>query len=319
MLVVEGLSVTRASQRVVTDLTFHVDAGEVLALLGREGAGKTSLLDALAGVVRPSAGTVLFREQDIHHWPTWRIARQGLVYVPAGRPVFPSLTVHENLLVPRTGRRGDTDALLAKVYGLFPSLDLRRDLLAWHLSGGEQQMLVIARALMAEPVLLVLDEPNTGLATETSAALSAALRQFAQDGGAVLVAEGGVERALAEADRVLVLEEGHLLAEGPVSMMRPHPALAALEDHPASAVPPVVVDPAPARRGRKAKAAATGETPAAEPVSAAATPAPSVPIAPVAPPPPPSVPDPERPVSHHPRPRRQWRGASHPERQPPAS
>jgi branched-chain amino acid transport system ATP-binding protein len=193
-----------------------VREGEIVALLGSNGAGKTTLLRVLSGLVRARAGRVRLRGQDITNWPPHAIVDAGVAHVPEGRQLFPEMTVEENLLVgahvARARRRRGSN--LEKLYATFPRLRERRGQLAATLSGGEQQMLALARALMSEPKLLLLDEPSLGLSPlATSHALSLIKGIAARDLTVVLV-EQKVTEALEIAERGYVIENGRLVTEG---------------------------------------------------------------------------------------------------------
>ncbi|HYH38647.1 MAG TPA: ABC transporter ATP-binding protein [Azospirillum sp.] len=197
-----------------------VAPGEAVALLGANGAGKTTLMKAILGLV-PAAGRVIFDGADLAGMPTERRVRLGLGYVPEGRRVFPGMSVRDNLEVASfapAARRGDA---LERVFALFPQLRLKAADTAWRLSGGQQQMLAIGRALMGEPRLLLLDEPSLGLSPKLASEVFAAVRAIADSGTAVLVAEQSTARALAVAHRVALLRLGTLLHDGPADALPP--------------------------------------------------------------------------------------------------
>ena len=186
-------------------LDFALEEGQSLAVLGRNGVGKTTLIETLMGHTRMTRGAIRWRGEDIARWPAYRRARAGLGWVPQEREVFPSLTVEENLTV--VARRGPWDVL--RVYGFFPQLRARRNHHGNHLSGGEQQMLAIGRALMTNPKLLLLDEPMEGLAPTLVTALAASIRRLCQDEGlASIVVEQHPVLALEMTHQVIVLERG---------------------------------------------------------------------------------------------------------------
>ncbi|HEV8310046.1 MAG TPA: ABC transporter ATP-binding protein [Methylomirabilota bacterium] len=197
---------------VLDDISFEVPAEGRLAVLGRNGVGKSTLLLTIMGYTDVGRGTIGWRGADITSLPPHRRARQGLGWVAQEREVFASLSVQENLTV--AARRGRWD--LAAVYRLFPPLADRRHHDAGHLSGGEQQMLAIARALMTNPALLLLDEPLEGLAPLIAEELIRAIRRLtADEGTALILVEQHAEIALSMTDRVLVLERGHVAHRGP--------------------------------------------------------------------------------------------------------
>ncbi len=199
-------------------VSLEVGAGEIVALLGANGAGKSSLLRSIIGLTRADAGRILFDGVAIEGEPAWARARRGIGYCPEGRRIFPGMTVRENLEVAMSGaarrRRLET------AYGLFPALAERGDVPGWQLSGGEQQMLAIARALMCGPRLLLLDEPSLGLAPQLVADLLKRIRAIVADGTAVLLAEQNIGGALAVADRGYVMQTGRVLAMGAAAELR---------------------------------------------------------------------------------------------------
>ncbi len=197
---------------VLDDISFHVPEGGSLAVLGRNGVGKSTLLLTIMGYTRVSRGRIAWRGADITGRPPHRRALAGLGWVAQEREVFPSLTVEENLTVASRPGRWD----LAAVYQLFPPLAQRRTSLGRHLSGGEQQMLAIGRTLMTNPALLLLDEPLEGLAPTIVEELTRAIRRMAADGGtALILVEQHAEIALAMTDTALVLERGGIAHHGP--------------------------------------------------------------------------------------------------------
>ena len=212
-LEVEGLTVTYGGVRAVDAIDFRVDPGEVVALLGPNGAGKSSTLRAITGLT-PAAGTVRFMGQDLRRRSAEAIARMGLLHVPEGRHVFPTLTVNENLLVGQTARAGRQAAFgLDDVYDLFPALADLRERGGWALSGGEQQMLAIARALVGAPRMLLLDEPSLGLAPIIVQSVFAALADI-RSRLPILLVEQNTTVALGIASRAYVLVEGSIALSG---------------------------------------------------------------------------------------------------------
>jgi branched-chain amino acid transport system ATP-binding protein len=214
LLEVHGLSVFHGQVQAVENAGFTVASGDVVALLGANGAGKSSLLGALMGLVRGARGEIRFAGQAIERLPARRRARLGIGYVPEGRRVFPGMTAEENLLVASRDHASARSARLAEMYDLFPRLGERSDAAAWQLSGGEQQMLAIARALMPRPRLLLVDEPTLGLAPALAATVITALRDTAAGGAAVLLAEQNARAALAACDRAMLMRLGSLVGEG---------------------------------------------------------------------------------------------------------
>ena len=195
------------------DLT--VNAGETVALLGSNGAGKTTLNGVLSGLVKARSGRVTFEGQDITGWHARKVVQAGLIHVPEGRKVFPNLSVLENLsLGAFTRGRERRDANLEKIFGIFPRLRERVKQLAGTLSGGEQQMLAIGRGLMAEPQLLILDEPSLGLSPLLVEEMFTLIGQLKANGLAVLLVEQNVGQSLEIADRAYVMENGAIRFSG---------------------------------------------------------------------------------------------------------
>jgi branched-chain amino acid transport system ATP-binding protein len=213
MLEVRGLAAGYLGKDVIGDIDFGVDAGEAVAIIGSNGAGKSTLFRAVCGLLRPSAGMVRFNGRAITGLSTFRISRRGLSYVPAERHLFPQMTVTENLALGAYGRHGVAERT-ARVFALFPRLAERAKQRAATMSGGEQQMLAIGRALMAQPRVLLLDEPSSGLAPKLAAETYAALAELRDRGLTILVAEQQVRLALDLAARAYVLENGHVQLEG---------------------------------------------------------------------------------------------------------
>ncbi len=215
MLKVQGLSAHYGRAHILDDVGFEVPAGQVVVLLGRNGAGKSTTLKAVMGMVRPSAGQVLFEGTDIAGREAYQIARAGLGYVPEERRIFSELTVRENLSVgrrpPAQGLRPWTEE---RLYGLFPALGAMQDRPGGRMSGGEQQMLSIARTLMGNPRLLLLDEPSEGLAPVVVQRMAQAVRQLKAEGLAILLAEQNLYFAHAVADRAVIIEQGRIRWEG---------------------------------------------------------------------------------------------------------
>lgn len=224
MLEVEGLSAGYLGNAVVHDVTFRVDAGEAVMIIGSNGAGKTTLFQTLCGLLSPSSGKVLFEGDDITGMPAERIARLGMRFVSAARHLFPRMTVEEHLLLGAYPHKPDPKTK-SIVLDLFPRLAERRRQRAGTMSGGEQQMLAVGRALMAKPRLLVLDEPSTGLAPLLAKAAYEALAVLRAQGLTVLVTEQQVPLAMAFTDRGYVLENGFIRLEGTTEELAANPAI----------------------------------------------------------------------------------------------
>jgi branched-chain amino acid transport system ATP-binding protein len=226
LLEIASLDAGYGPAQVLFGVSLSLAAGEVVALLGRNGAGKSTLIKAAMGLVPPRAGSVRFGARDIAGQPSWRIARAGLGYVPEERRVFPDLTVVENLAVgrrpARDGLPGWTDA---RLFALFPPLAPLARCVAGSLSGGEQQMLAIARTLAGNPRAVLLDEPAEGLAPVVLEPLADAILAMAKGGVAVLVAEQNLDFAAAVADRAVLLARGSVAFDGAMSDVLNDPAL----------------------------------------------------------------------------------------------
>ena len=216
MLEVTDLTVSYGAINAVRGVSLRLAKGELVTLLGANGAGKSSTLLAIAGALR-SGGSVRLEGADVSGWSPERMVRKGLAMVPETRDVFPDLTVAENLLLGAYSRRGDrsgVDADRAKMFAMFPRLQERQEQAAGTLSGGEQQMLVIARALMSRPRLLLLDEPSLGLAPTIVDQIFAMIAELKRAGLTILLVEQNASKALAVADRAYVLRLGKVAAEG---------------------------------------------------------------------------------------------------------
>jgi branched-chain amino acid transport system ATP-binding protein len=226
VLTVTGVSAGYGRVPVLHDVALSVEPGEVVALLGANGAGKTTLLRVIAGELRPSAGSVDFHGRELAGRRPEQVVAAGVALVPEGRRLFAGLTVRENLLLGAySRRRADLVPDLERVYELFPRLAQRAEQTAGRMSGGEQQMAAIGRALMGRPRLLMIDELSLGLAPTVVDDLIDLLPALAQDGMAILLVEQDVEAALAAASRGYVLELGAIVGQGPAAALRDDPAL----------------------------------------------------------------------------------------------
>ena len=226
MLEVSGLEVRYGSVTAVRGISLEVAEGEVVAIIGPNGAGKTSTLRAITGLVPTAGGRVVFRGTDVSRWKAHRIVTLGLGHAPEGRRLFPQMTVMENLRMGAYRRRGPSEIgrTLAQVEELFPRLAERRAQLAGTLSGGEQQMLAIGRALMAEPRLLVLDEPSFGLAPMIVREIGRIVRSINRERGvSVLLVEQNARMALGIAGRAYVMETGRVALSGPSATLAESP------------------------------------------------------------------------------------------------
>jgi len=215
LLRVSGLTVAYGTARAVDDIDLDVSAGEVVALIGANGAGKSSLLKALIGLVAGVRGDAVLAGTEISGLSPWQRARLGVGYVPEGRRVFAGMTAEENLLAASVEGAAARAARTLEMYALFPQLGVRRAAPAWQLSGGEQQMLAVARALMTRPRLLLVDEPTLGLAPAAAQSVIRVLRDAAAGGAAILLAEQNARAALSAADRAILMRLGRIEASGP--------------------------------------------------------------------------------------------------------
>jgi branched-chain amino acid transport system ATP-binding protein len=216
MLEVKDLHVYYGAIKALKGINFHLDQGEIVTLIGANGAGKSTTLNSLSGILRARQGSISFNGADITQTPAEAIVRKGIVQVPEGRKIFATLTVMENLeigaYIQKNGKQIDED--IEAVFKRFPRLKERRSQLGGTLSGGEQQMLAIARALMARPSLLLLDEPSMGLAPIMVEQIFEIIRDINEQGTSILLVEQNAQMALSIADRGYVLETGTVKLEG---------------------------------------------------------------------------------------------------------
>jgi branched-chain amino acid transport system ATP-binding protein len=226
-LELEALRVRHGTQEAVSGIDLDVASGEVVGLLGANGAGKTTTLRAVSGLLRPSGGQIRLDGRRLDRLAPHAVVAAGVAHVPEGRRVFARMSVADNLeMGAYTDRRGGR-AALQRVLTVLPVLAERREQPAGTLSGGEQQLLALGRALMSSPRVLLLDEPSTGLAPQAVEAVLAVVRDLAADGVAVLLVEQDVEVALGIASRAYVLETGRVVASGPAAQLREDPAVRA--------------------------------------------------------------------------------------------
>jgi branched-chain amino acid transport system ATP-binding protein len=227
ILEIEDLILSYGAAAAVRGLSLHVAQGEVVTLIGANGAGKSTTLKGIVGLVKPGAGEIRFEGRSIAGKRTDWLARNGLALVPEGRRVFAGLTVVENLDVASAAsglRGGDLKSAIAEVLEIFPRLAERRDSLAWTLSGGEQQMLAMGRAIISKPRLLLLDEPSLGLSPKLAIEVVQLISRYSREHGlSVLLVEQNARLALASSDRGYVIETGRIVAEGPGSTLGDEP------------------------------------------------------------------------------------------------
>jgi branched-chain amino acid transport system ATP-binding protein len=229
-LVISDLSVSYGAVSVLHGISLTVQEGELVTIVGANGAGKTTLLKTLAGILAPRSGRIMLNGKEIGGRPSYWVARRGVVLVPEGRGIFGDQTVRDNLLLGTLVRREARDPAtvardLERNLELFPPLRERLDDLAGGLSGGQQQMLALARGLMARPRLLLLDEPSLGLSPVLIRQIFDAIGRLRAEGLTILLVEQMAGQALALADRAYVLERGRITLEGPAATVRENPAV----------------------------------------------------------------------------------------------
>jgi branched-chain amino acid transport system ATP-binding protein len=225
MLTVSNLQASYGAAQVLFDISLSIGAGEVVTLLGRNGMGKTTTINAIMGLIHPSAGTVTFDDKPLTGLPPYRIAQCGIGLVPEGRQIFPTLTVEENLVATAAVRAPPARWTLADIYQLFPSLKARRSNFGTQLSGGEQQMLAVGRALMTNPKLLILDEATEGLAPLIRLEIWNCLKQLKAQHQAILVIDKNVDALAAFADRHVIIEKGRVVWTGTSAALKNDPSV----------------------------------------------------------------------------------------------
>lgn len=229
MLEVKGLNVYYGMIHAIKDASFEVGEGEVVALIGANGAGKTTILHTVTGLLHAKSGSVTFEGQDLTHTPAHKIVSMGISHVPEGRRVFSDLSVYENLMMGAYTRsdKAEIAQSLEMVYERFPRLKERRSQPAGTLSGGEQQMLAMGRALMSSPRLLLMDEPSMGLSPLFVSEIFKIIEEVSAQGVTVLLVEQNAKKALSIADRAYVLETGKVVMTGPASELMNNDAIKA--------------------------------------------------------------------------------------------
>lgn len=215
MLKIKDLNITYGGINAVRDVSFEVEEGSIITLVGANGAGKSSILRSIAGVVTPKSGTIEFCGEDITGMPAEQVVKKGITLVPEGRRIFPDLTVLENIRIGAYLRKDSLEDDIKWVYDLFPRLKERSWQMAGTLSGGEQQMLAVARALMSRPKLIMMDEPSLGLAPLIVRDIFSIIKEINKNGVTILLIEQNANMALKTADRGYVLETGRIKMEGP--------------------------------------------------------------------------------------------------------
>ena len=226
LLQIENLQAAYGRSQVLFGVNLEVYSGTVVSLLGRNGMGKTTTIRSLLGITQASSGRVRFSGQEVQQWPAYRISRLGIGLVPEGRQIFPLLTVRENLIATAANRHNLSSTWdLRKVYDLFPMLQNRRDQLGKSLSGGEQQMLAIGRALMTNPKLLILDEATEGLAPLIRDEIWGVLESLKEQGQSILLIDKNLDQLMRLVDQHFLMERGRIVWEGTSKELRQNPEL----------------------------------------------------------------------------------------------
>ena len=219
LLEVKDLEVYYGVINALKGISFYVDEGEIVSLIGANGAGKTTTLHTITGLIRPKNGSIVYKGTDLRHTPAHKVVSMGMCHVPEGRRIFQNLTVYENLLMGAYSQKDKNKIAenLKYVFEQFPRLEERRKQLAGTLSGGEQQMLAMGRALLSNPDLIVLDEPSMGLSPLLVSEIFDIIKTLRNAGKTVLLVEQNAKKAMSISDRVYVLETGSITTEGKAS------------------------------------------------------------------------------------------------------
>ena len=216
MLKITDLHVNYGMIQAIKGVSFHVDEGEIIALIGANGAGKTTILHTITGLVGAASGKIEYKGNDLTKVPAHKIVSMGMSHVPEGRRIFQELSVYDNLLLGAFTRRqkSEISESIERIYKHFPRLEERKNQIAGTLSGGEQQMLAIGRALMAKPSIILMDEPSMGLSPLYVSEIFAMIQEINRDGTTVLLVEQNAKKALSISNRAYVLETGNIVLEG---------------------------------------------------------------------------------------------------------
>ncbi|HLW27818.1 MAG TPA: ABC transporter ATP-binding protein [Kiloniellales bacterium] len=227
ILSVDHVDLGYGSLTVVFDFSLHVDQGELVGLVGGNGSGKSTVLRAISGMIRPMKGRILLDGEEVSGAKPHQMAQRGLAHVPMGRQLFANMTVHENLLLGAflPAARSKRDSSLEKIYHLFPDLKKNAQAMAGQLSGGQQQMVAIGRALMLDPSMLIMDEPSLGLSPLLVKDVMASIRRVADTGLPILLVEQNVKQVLSISDRTYVLENGRNVLDGASEELQGHPMI----------------------------------------------------------------------------------------------
>jgi branched-chain amino acid transport system ATP-binding protein len=225
LLSIDKINTFYGLAHILYDVSLSVEEGETISLLGRNGAGKTTTLRSIMGLTPPASGTILYREEPINGLPNYVIANKGIGYVPDDRRIFSNLTVEQNLIVAQRKEAARQAWNIDRVYSYFPQLSSMKGRKGWNLSGGEQQMLAIARALMLNPDLILVDEPTEGLAPIIVKEVAKVLEELSKERITILLVEQNAKLALNLSSRCYVLSDGHLFYEGVCNIVKEDPEL----------------------------------------------------------------------------------------------